>query len=119
MNIEDYRTYCLSKPGTTEETPFDENTLVFKVMGKMFALTDIMNFESVNLKCDPEVAIELREKYDGLVLPGYHMNKKHWNTVVMNAGLSDDLVKEWIDQSYDLVVSKMPQRQQKQLRELT
>ncbi|PKD42489.1 MmcQ/YjbR family DNA-binding protein [Rhodohalobacter barkolensis] len=108
MNIESFRDYCLSFSGITEEFPFDENTLVFKVMGKMFALCDVDEFESINLKCDPEKAVELREEYPGLVEPGYHMNKKHWNTVSMQGNLPDDLIKEWIKDSYDLVVAKLP-----------
>ena len=104
MDIESFRNYCLSLKGVTEELPFDENTLVFKVMGKIFALTDIDQFESINLKCDPEEAIILRENYSA-VTPGYHMNKKHWNTVVMDGSVSDKLITTWIDNSYDLVVS--------------
>ena len=84
MNIESFREYCLSKPGTTEGFPFDEKTLVFKVQGKMFALTDVDAFESVNLKCEPEDAVLLRETYEG-VKPGYHMSKKHWNTVTIQS----------------------------------
>ena len=103
MDIEAFRTYCLSKKATTEELPFDENTLVFKVMNKIFALTDIELFQSINLKCDPELAIELREKYDS-VLPGYHMNKKHWNTVMMDGRIPDNMIHDWIDHSYNLVV---------------
>ena len=76
MNIEEYREYCVSKKGVTEEFPFDKNTLVFKVSGKMFSLTNIDLFESINVKCEPEKAIELREKYSN-VIPGYHMSKKH------------------------------------------
>lgn len=110
MNIELFREYCLAKQGVTEDFPFDENTLVFKVMGKMFALTDVMLFESVNLKCDPELAIALREQYDS-VLPGYHMSKKHWNTVVMGVGLPDKLIQSWIDHSYELVVAGLPKKQ--------
>ena len=104
MDIEAFRTYCLSKKAVTEELPFDENTLVFKVMNKMFALTDIELFESINLKCDPVRALELREKYEE-VHPGYHMNKKHWNTIVMDGSLPDTLIMDWIDHSYDLVVA--------------
>lgn len=109
MNIESFRSYCLKKKGVTEEFPFDENTLVFKVMGKMFALTDLDTFESVNLKCDPEKATQLREEFSS-VLPGYHMNKKHWNTVLMTEGVSDRHVKEWIDDSYSLVVGSLPKK---------
>jgi predicted DNA-binding protein (MmcQ/YjbR family) len=108
MNIEEYRNYCLQKPGTTEEFPFDKETLVFKVGGKMYALCDIDNFESINLKCDPELAEQLREKYDA-VRPGYHMNKKHWNTVILDGTIGDTHVLEWTDQSYQLVVSKLPE----------
>lgn len=107
MNIESFRDFCLSKKGVTEEFPFDELTLVFKVMGKMFTLTDVDYFRSINLKCDPEWAIELREKYDA-ILPGYHMNKKHWNTVEMDGSLSDPFLEELIMHSYQLVVEKLP-----------
>jgi predicted DNA-binding protein (MmcQ/YjbR family) len=89
--------------GVTEEFPFGVDTLVFKVNGKMFALTNIENFESINLKSLPEDAVQLREQYTA-VQPGYHMNKKHWNTVIMDGSVSDKLVKEWIDQSYNLVI---------------
>lgn len=103
MDIESYRSYCLSKRGVTEEFPFDTETLVFKVMGKMFALTDVTNFSSINLKCDPEEATMLRENYEA-VQPGYHMNKKHWNTVLMDGSLPDKVLLSWIDKSYNLVV---------------
>lgn len=109
MNIEDFRLYCLAKPNVTEELPFDENTLVFKVAGKMFALTDIHRFDGVNLKCDPDRAIELRERFQG-VQPGYHMSKVHWNTVKINTDVSDKLLFELIDHSYNLVVSKLPKK---------
>jgi predicted DNA-binding protein (MmcQ/YjbR family) len=118
MDIEKYRDYCLAKPGTTEELPFDNNTLVFKVMGKVFALCDVELFESINLKCDPDVAINLREEYDGLVLPGYHMSKKHWNTIIMNAGIPDAKIRHWINHSYELVVSKLPKKLRLELKEL-
>lgn len=107
MNIEEYRDYCLSFPGATEDLPFDKNTLCFKIMGKIFTICDIDEFESINLKCDPVKAIELRETYPDIIVPGYHMNKKHWNTVVMDSSLPDDLIKEWIRESYDLVVQKL------------
>lgn len=109
MDLEYFRNYCLDKPGVTEEFPFDEDTLVYKVHGKMFALTSISSFESINLKCDPEEAILLREKYEA-VQPGYHMNKKHWNTIVLDGTISDRLVKAWIDHSYQLVLGKLPGR---------
>lgn len=105
MNIEEFREYCISKPGVTEEFPFDANTLVFKVMGKMFALTDLVDEFSLNLKCDPEHAIELREQFPA-IRPGYHMNKVHWNTVKMDGSLNQKLILELIDHSYQLVVDK-------------
>lgn len=118
MNIEALREYCLLKPGTTEEFPFDEDTLVFKVAGKIFALTSLTDWErgepTVNLKCDPERAVELRERYSE-VKPGFHMNKKHWNTVSLNESLADTAVRELIDHSYELVVSKLPVRLRKNL----
>lgn len=117
MNIESYRAYCLGKKGVTEEFPFGEETLVFKVMGKMFALTNVQNFSSINLKCGPEEGAELREKYAS-VLPGYHMNKKHWITVLMDGSVTDKLLKQWIDRSYDLVVAALPKAQKQQLNEL-
>lgn len=110
MNIEAFQRYCMAKKGVTEEFPFDNNTLVYKVMGKMFALTDVEEFEGINLKCDPEVGAQLREEYAG-VLPGYHMNKKHWITVQMDAGISDKLLKSWIDASYDLVAGSLNKTQ--------
>ncbi|MFW5724818.1 MAG: MmcQ/YjbR family DNA-binding protein [Bacteroidota bacterium] len=109
MNIEAYRNYCLSLPGTEEDFTFDEQTLVFKVLGKMFALADVDNFESVNLKCDPEKAIELREQYPS-VQPGYHMNKKHWNTVFVNKEIPDALILQWTRDSYQLVVAGLPRK---------
>ena len=107
MDIERFRELCLSFPDVTEEFPFGPGTLVFKVKGKLFALTDIEFFESVNLKCDPEEAIELRERY-AAVTPGYHMNKAHWNTILMDNSVSDRMVEEWTRKSYDLVRSKLP-----------
>ncbi len=106
MDIEKYRTYCLDKKGVTEEFPFDANILVFKVMGKIFALTDVTTFSSINLKCDPAEAVELRETHQA-VIPGYHMNKKHWNIVLMDNSLPDKLILSWIDKSYELVASSL------------
>ena len=114
MDIESFRAYCLAKAGVTEELPFDNQTLVFKVMGKMFALTDVDAFTSVNLKCDPEEAALLREQHSA-VIPGYHMNKQHWNTVMMDGSVSDALVRQWIDHSYDLVAAKLPKKLQEEL----
>lgn len=107
MNIEEFREYCIAKSGVTEEFPFDENTLVFKVVGKMFALTDLVDEFSLTLKCDPERAVELREHYPA-IKPGYHMNKNHWNSVSMDGSLSNKLIQELIDHSYQLVVNKLP-----------
>lgn len=114
MNIEEFRTYCLSLKGTTEDLPFDKRTLVFKVMGKMFALTNLESFESINIKCEPEYAIELREQFNA-VNPGYHMSKKHWNTISIDNTISDDLIYEWIKNSYDLVVAKLTKKQKEEL----
>lgn len=107
MNIEELREYCISKKGVTESFPFDEVTLVFKVGGKMFALTNLDGEPSVNLKCDPEKAIELREQYSAII-PGYHMSKIHWNTVYMDRSLPENLIKELIDLSYELVLASLP-----------
>jgi len=107
MNIEEFREYCISKPGVTEDFPFGETTLVFKVIGKMFALTNLEGDWSINLKCNPERAIELREQYPA-IQPGYHMNKRHWNTVMMDGSLNQNLVLELIDHSFELVVEKLP-----------
>jgi predicted DNA-binding protein (MmcQ/YjbR family) len=109
MNIESFREFCLDKPGVSEGFPFDTNTLVFKVAGKMFALTKIDLFQSVNLKCYPEYAIELRETFQG-IKPGYHMSKKHWNTVSTESDVPDKLILELVDQSYDHVVKSLTKR---------
>ena len=107
MNIEELREYCIAKQGVSEEFPFGEDTLVFKVKGKMFALTNLDGEWNLALKCDPEKAIELREQYSE-IRPGYHMNKVHWNTVKMDGSLSTKLIFELIDHSYQLVVDKLP-----------
>lgn len=109
MDIESFRAFCLSLDDTTEEFPFGPDTIVYKVNGKMFALTDIENFTSINLKCDPELVTDLRERYPA-VQPGYHMNKKHWNTVLMDNSIPDKLIRGWIRHSYDLVVAKLPKK---------
>ena len=114
MHIEAFYTYCSSFPGAEEDFPFDEQTLVFKVKGKMFALTDVDDFKSINLKCDPVRALELRAAYEE-VQPGYHMNKKHWNTISVQGVLGDDLIKELIRHSYELVVAKLTAKARKQL----
>ena len=114
MNIEEFRTYCLSKKGAIESFPFDETTLVFKVMGKIFALTDIADEFCINLKADPEQVVIMREHFDA-VLPGYHMSKKHWNTIIMDRSPGDDLITQWIDDSYFLVVRNLTKKQQQEI----
>ena len=109
MNIEHLRDYCLAKPHTQECLPFDEDTLVFKVMGKMFALTSISEPTTVNLKCEPGYAIELREQYPE-IYPGFHMNKNLWNTVSFEGNLDDRLIERLIDHSYEQVVAKLPKK---------
>lgn len=112
MNIEELREYCIVKPSVTEELPFGPDTLVFKVAAKVFLLVglDQLNGLSFNVKCDPEYAITLRQEYAETVFPGYHMNKKHWNTVYANRELTDQKLTELIDHSYDLVVSSLPKK---------
>jgi len=103
MNIEALREYCLSKPGVEETLPFGPDTLVYKVVGRIFLLTGLDNDDfRFNVKCDPDKAIELREEFP-CVIPGYHMNKKHWNTIVVDGSVSTNQLKEWIDHSYQLV----------------
>lgn len=115
MNIETLRTYCLSKPGANESFPFGEDTLVFKVGGKVFALTSLdARPLSVNLKCNPELAVELREQYDA-VRPGYHMNKVHWNTVIIDGTVRESDLKKWIDHSYELIVASLPKSVRQEL----
>ena len=110
MHVEAFAEYCLAKKGVEDSFPFDETTLVFKVMGKMFALTGLDNDEfKVNLKCDPERSAELREEY-AEIEPGFHMNKFHWNTVNFEGELSDSFLKELIDDSYNLVVAKFTKK---------
>ena len=107
MNIELLREHCIAKKAVTEEFPFGEDTLVFKVAGKMFALTSLSDPTSVNLKCDPEKVEELRQQYQA-VQPGFHMNKKHWNTVFFNEDLNDRQLLQMVTDSYLLVVSGLP-----------
>lgn len=115
MNIEAFRDYCLAKKGVTEELPFGPDALVFKVMSKMFALSALDRLPpQVNLKCDPDRAILLREEYDGAIIPGYHMNKVHWNTVMLNE-VPPQLITELIDHSYELVVSKLTKKLKSEL----
>jgi predicted DNA-binding protein (MmcQ/YjbR family) len=105
MNIEILREYCISKKNVTESFPFGDDTLVFKTEGRIFALVNLEGDLSINLKCNPAQAIELRERYSS-VIPGYHMNKKHWNTIYIDGSVPDKEVFSWIDHSYDLVLNK-------------
>ncbi len=118
MNLENYYEYCQSKKGVTDHFPFDEDTLVFKVGGKMFALASLSQWEkgepSVNLKCDPERAEELRAEYDD-IKPGYHMSKIHWNTINVNQAVSDEMIKELIDHSYELVFKSLTKKIQNEI----
>jgi predicted DNA-binding protein (MmcQ/YjbR family) len=114
MNIEEYRNFCLSLKEADEGLPFDNKTLVFTVKGKMFSLTNIETFELINVKCDPQEAIILREQYEA-VIPGYYMNKKHWNSIKMDGSIPDQQIKDWIKQSYSLVVSSLSKKIQKEL----
>ncbi len=119
MNIEQLRNYCIAKKGVTESFPFDENVLVFKVMGKIFLLTGLNSWEqgkgTINVKCNPELAVELREQYES-VIPGFHMSKKHWNTVQFASGeITDDLIEEFINHSYDLVVKGLTKKRREEL----
>ncbi len=113
MNIQQFYEFCLSKKGVTEHFPFDEETLVFKVGGKMFCLTSLNEWEkgnpSLNLKCDPDRAQELRAEYES-VIPGWHMSKIHWNTVAFNGDVSDRMMRELIDHSYDLVYKSLTKK---------
>ena len=119
MNIEQFRNYCLSKKGVEETFPFGEDTLVFKVMGKMFALTGLETYPaSANLKCNPERAIKLREEFDGLIRPGFHMSKVHWNTVELERNIPHELLTELIDHSYALVVNSLTKKLQAELASL-
>lgn len=105
MDIESLRDYCISKKGSSESFPFGEETLVFKVNGKIFALVNLDGELSINLKCDPALAIDLRERH-AAVTPGYHMNKKHWNTVLLDGSVPDKEVFAWIDHSFNLIAGK-------------
>jgi predicted DNA-binding protein (MmcQ/YjbR family) len=118
MNIEEFRNFCLSFKGATENLPFDENTLVFKVMNKMFALVNIDEFDYTNLKCEPEKCVELRNEYDSIT-PGFHMNKKHWISVKTDGSIPDDLLKNLITNSYNLIVAKLTKKQKNELNNLT
>lgn len=114
MHIESFREFCLVHKGVTEGFPFDHKTIVFKVGGKMFALADIEEFDSFNVKCDPDLAVELRERYQA-VKPGFHMNKTHWNTVYIDQDMSDDLLLEQIENSYQLIFQSLPKKTQHEI----
>lgn len=113
MNIEEIRAYCLNFHDTTESFPFDEDVLVFKVSGKIFCLTSLSEPDRMNLKCDPEKAIELREQYP-CVIPGYHMSKRMWNTVIIDGSVSKKMLQSWIKHSFDEVVKGLPKKLQLQ-----
>lgn len=116
MNIENITNYCLSKKGAIEDFPFDEETLVIKVGGKMFVLIPLEKIPlQINLKCDPEKAIELREQYE-YVQPGWHMSKKYWNTVIVDGNIRWSDLKKWIDHSYDEVVKGLPKKEKDKLK---
>ncbi|MGB5404842.1 MAG: MmcQ/YjbR family DNA-binding protein [Robiginitalea sp.] len=118
MHIEAFREYCIVKKGVTEGFPFGADVLVFKVMNKMFALTALDRLPpQVNLKCDPEWAVELREAYDGHIIPGYHMNKNTWNTVYLQQ-VPEKLIRELIDHSYELIVAGLPKKTRQALEDL-
>lgn len=117
MNIENLRDHCLTLPGTSESFPFDESTLVFKVMNKIYALVNLEGDLSINLKCDPEKAVDLRELYS-FIVPGYHMNKKHWNTVHIDETVPGILIKELINHSYQLVVKGLSRKDKENLQEI-
>jgi predicted DNA-binding protein (MmcQ/YjbR family) len=117
MNIEELRNYCLQKKGVMETFPFGEETLVYKVSDKVFLLAGLDEADRFNAKCDPERAIELRAEYEEII-PGWHMNKKHWNTVYMNGRLTNKLLKEIIDHSYQLVFDSLPRKVREEIKNL-
>jgi predicted DNA-binding protein (MmcQ/YjbR family) len=116
MDVGQFREYCLRKPGASEDMPFGKNVLVFKVAGKIFALAPLDEVPATaNLKCDPDLALELRDRYEQ-VRPGYHMNKKHWNTVELDSGIPDTELRKMIDHSYEFVVKSLPKAKKADLR---
>ncbi|MHB1685870.1 MAG: MmcQ/YjbR family DNA-binding protein [Ignavibacteriaceae bacterium] len=117
MDLETIREYCLKKKGVTESLPFDEDTPVYKVMGKIFLLANINPPVSINIKCDPEKAVELREHYSS-VTPGYHMNKSHWNTILLENSISNKFILEWIDDSYNLIAGGLKKSEKEKLSKL-
>lgn len=117
MDLEIVRNYCLNKKGVTETYPFDEETPVYKVMGKMFCLSSLEPPYYINVKCDPEKAVELREEYEQ-VQPGYHMNKKHWNSVYFEGSATDSEILEWINDSYELIVKSLKKADREELEKM-
>lgn len=115
MNFDSIREFALSLPGAGESFPFDSETLVFKVGGKMFLLMDLSGERGINVKCEPEKAVELREKYD-TILPGYHMNKQNWNTILLNGRYGEKEIKHWIIDSYELIINSLPKKMQAEIR---
>ncbi len=109
MTLDELQAHCAKKPGVSWDTPFGPDVLVFRVQGKIFALAPISVFDTVNLKCDPERAIDLRERHSGII-PGYHMNKQHWNTVDVTGSVPQKLIRELVDHSYDLVRASLPKK---------
>lgn len=118
MKLESFQKYCISKAGVTEEMPFDDETLVYKVFGKMFALANSIGDLNITLKCDPDKAIELRASYPS-VQPGYHMSKVHWNTIYIDGSIEDKDIYEWIDHSYKLIVEKLSRKEKEELEKLS
>ncbi len=118
MNIEVFRSHCIAKKGVTESFPFDSSALVFKVMGKMFSIANIDDFQGFSAKCDPERAIALPEEYPDGIVPAYHMNKTHWNGIKINQGVPASLMFQLIDDSYDLVVAGLPKKLRAELAEM-
>ncbi|MBI9101757.1 MAG: MmcQ/YjbR family DNA-binding protein [Spirochaetales bacterium] len=114
MNLKDFQSYCDSLPGAFGDFPFDDKTLVYKVCGKMFTLSNFNDFKSISLKCDPEDALMYREIYEA-VIPGYHLNKQHWNTINLDGSIPEETLKMWIKDSYDLVVEKLTKKQRHSL----
>lgn len=111
MNVEELREYCLQLQQVTEDTPFGEDVLVFKIAGKMFCFTALDREDlRINLKCEPDEAIEMREMFPS-VQPGFHMNKRHWNTIIIDGTVSDSMLKKWIEKSYRLVISGLPKKE--------
>ncbi len=117
MNVEQVREHCLSLKAVTEDMPFGDDTIVFRVYQKIFALVSLSGNNMVNLKCDPARAIELREEY-AAIIPGYHMNKAHWNSVHLDGNLKDELIKELVEHSYQLIVLSLPKNKQEELKRI-